>query len=64
MWLRKREVMVFSSSVFLYCFLPITLIFYFCIPKAKNMVLLICSLIFFFLGEPRAHLDSSVFDYY
>ncbi len=45
--------MVFSSSVFLFIFLPITLIFYF-ISSAplRNYVLLLVSLIFYSWGEP------------
>nr|WP_209511130.1 MBOAT family protein [Sedimentibacter acidaminivorans] len=46
--------MVFSSMTFLFCFFPIVLILYFLVPyKAKNIVLLISSLIFYFLGEPK-----------
>ncbi|MFO1442234.1 MBOAT family protein [Bacillus sp. Bva_UNVM-123] len=45
--------MVFSSLLFLYLFLPITLILYFISPaKGKNIVLLIVSLIFYAWGEP------------
>ena len=48
--------MVFSSLTFLLLFLPITLFFYFIIPKTKtnlrNIVLLIVSLIFYAWGEP------------
>lgn len=44
--------MLFSSLTFLYCFLPIVLIAYFAVPKrAKNVVLLLASLIFYFYGE-------------
>ena len=46
--------MLFSSITFLYYFLPILLIIYFIIPsKYKNLVLLLFSLIFYFLGEPK-----------
>lgn len=46
--------MLFSSITFLYYFLPITLIVYFLVPfKAKNLVLLLASLIFYFWGEPK-----------
>jgi len=46
--------MLFSSVTFIYFFLPILLIVYFIMPKKyKNLVLLIFSLIFYFLGEPK-----------
>lgn len=45
--------MVFSGVVFLYAFLPITLILYYLVPKkARNLVLLITSLVFYSWGEP------------
>ena len=45
--------MLFSSISFLYYFLPIVLIIYFIVPnKGKNFVLLVASLIFYFVGEP------------
>lgn len=48
--------MVFSSMVFLWIFLPIVMAVYFIIPKkfisAKNIVLLIASLLFYAWGEP------------
>ena len=45
--------MVFSSIIFLFYFLPITLGIYYIAPKKlKNIVLLIASLIFYFYGEP------------
>ncbi len=45
--------MLFSSISFLYYFLPIVFIVYFLVPKkGKNLVLLIASLIFYFIGEP------------
>ena len=46
--------MIFSSILFIYYFLPILLIVYFIIPsKYKNLTLLLFSLIFYFLGEPK-----------
>ena len=46
--------MIFSSITFLYYFLPLLLIIYFIFPsKYKNIVLLIFSLLFYFLGEPK-----------
>lgn len=45
--------MVFSSIVFLFTFLPITLLLYYLVPrKGKNPVLLLCSLVFYAWGEP------------
>ena len=46
--------MLFSSITFIYYFLPILLIVYFISKdKYKNFVLLIFSLFFYFLGEPK-----------
>lgn len=46
--------MVFSSIPFLYVFLPTVLVLYFVTPKKfKNTVLLICSLAFYWWGEPK-----------
>lgn len=46
--------MLFSSITFLYYFLPITMMFYFLVPKVlKNSVLLVASLIFYGWGEPK-----------
>ncbi len=46
--------MVFSSTVFLCVFLPVTLLIYFILPgkQSKNITLLIFSLIFYAWGEP------------
>ena len=46
--------MVFSSLVFLYAFLPVSMVLYFMIPgiKAKNVILLLFSLLFYAWGEP------------
>lgn len=45
--------MVFSSLVFIFVFLPITLFIYYLSPKKfKNLILLIASLIFYAWGEP------------
>ena len=46
--------MVFSSSIFLFAFLPLFLAIYFLMPKraAKNIVLLAFSLLFYAWGEP------------
>lgn len=46
--------MIFASITFLYYFLPIFLIVYFCSPKKfKNIILLLFSLLFYFYGEPK-----------
>jgi len=46
--------MVFSSLLFLFKFLPATLLIYYVVPKKlKNLVLLIASLIFYSWGEPK-----------
>ncbi len=46
--------MLFSGATFLYAFLPVVLLCYALAPgvKAKNYVLLIASLVFYFFGEP------------
>ncbi|MCH5166289.1 MAG: MBOAT family protein [Erysipelotrichales bacterium] len=60
--------MVFSSVLFIYYFLPIVIIFYFIVPsKFKNFVLLLFSLIFYFLGEPKyviILISSCLINYY
>ncbi len=44
--------MVFSSTIFLFCFLPLLLVVYFLSPtRLKNSVLLIASLLFYAWGE-------------
>ena len=59
--------MLFSSIVFLYAFLPLTLLVYYAVPRRfKNTVLLIASLLFYFYGEQKYILLlilSSVSDY-
>ena len=46
--------MIFSGATFLYAFLPVVLLLYAIAPgvKAKNYVLLVASLVFYFFGEP------------
>lgn len=45
--------MIFSSIFFLFVFLPIVLLLYYIVPrKAKNLILLLCSLVFYAWGEP------------
>lgn len=59
--------MLFSSIVFLYAFLPVTLLLYYIVPKkARNNVLLVASLFFYFYGEQKYSLlliISSISDY-
>lgn len=59
--------MVFSSLIFLFVFLPITLGIYFFSPKSlKNFVLLVMSLIFYAWGEPiyfTIMVFSTIFDF-
>ncbi len=44
--------MVFSSLTFLYLFLPGTILLYYILPaKARNLILLVLSLVFYFAGE-------------
>ena len=49
--------MVFSSTVFLFLFLPFTLIFYYLLPRSsnglRNVFLFLMSLLFYAWGEPR-----------
>lgn len=46
--------MVFSSTVFVFFFLPVCLIAYYLVPgiRLKNLALLLCSLVFYAWGEP------------
>ena len=45
--------MVFSSVVFLFCFLPVLLFLYFVVPdRWRNMVLLVASMVFYAWGAP------------
>ena len=45
--------MVFSSITFIFTFLPVVLLVYFCCPlKGKNWVLAISGLVFYAWGEP------------
>ena len=60
--------MVFSSTVFLYLFLPTSLLLYFMMPgqRSKNIVLTMLSLVFYAWGEPLwviLLLFSSILDY-
>lgn len=46
--------MIFSTVLFLFYFLPITLLLYYIVPgRLKNAVLLLCSLVFYSWGEVR-----------
>ena len=46
--------MVFSSLTFLFLFLPLVLLLYYILPgiRAKNILLLVASLLFYAWGEP------------
>ncbi len=59
--------MVFSSLIFLFVFLPVTILIYYISPmKLRNAVLLVVSLIFYAWGEPLyifIMIFSTVFDY-
>ena len=59
--------MVFSGVLFLFYFLPVTLVLYFILPKrARNLALFAVSLLFYSWGEPvyvSIMLFSTVFDY-
>ncbi len=45
--------MVFSSLIFLFAYLPLTLLIYYCVPRAwRNIVLFAVSLFFYGWGEP------------
>jgi alginate O-acetyltransferase complex protein AlgI len=47
--------MVFSSTIFLFLFLPLTIVLYYALPaKLKNFLLLAASLVFYAWGEPLA----------
>ena len=60
--------MLFSSLEFLYLFLPLTLFAYFALPYgAKNYVLLVASLLFYGVAQPRflpLMLAVAIFDYF
>ena len=46
--------MVFSSTIFVFLFLPLVLILYFLMPKKfRNYILLIFSIIFYIFGGPK-----------
>ena len=44
--------MVFSTPIFLFCFLVLTLLVYYVVPRRfRNLVLLCASLLFYYWGE-------------
>ena len=63
----NEVIMVFSSLVFLFLFLPPVLVAYcLCPAKYRNLLLLILSLVFYAWGEPKyifIMIFSTVFDY-
>jgi len=60
--------MVFSTSIFIYLFLPVTLIIYYLMPKkSKNLIILLSGLLFYSWGEPIyviVMLISTMIDYF
>ena len=60
--------MVFSTSIFIYLFLPITLVIYYIAPKkSKNFIILLSGLVFYSWGEPIyvvVMLISTMIDYF
>ena len=53
-FLKEVNALVFSTIIFLFRFLPITLALYYLAPaKLKNTVLFLCSLVFYCWGEVR-----------
>ena len=51
---KEADALVFSTIIFLFRFLPITLaLYYLAPPKLKNTVLFLCSLVFYCWGEVR-----------
>ena len=60
--------MVFSTSIFIYLFLPITLLIYYITPKkGKNLIILLSGLLFYSWGEPIyviVMLISTMIDYF
>lgn len=61
--------MVFTNLFFLYLFLPLCLIIYYCVKRvrARNIILLVFSLLFYIWGEPfwiLLLLFSAVFNWY
>ena len=60
--------MIFSSLIFIFIFLPITILIYYISPKRwKNLILLIGSLIFYSWGEPVyifLMIFSTIFNYF
>lgn len=59
--------MLFSSLSFLYIFLPLVLLIYYLVPgRLKNLILLLFSLLFYYIGEQKLVLlllFSSIVDY-
>ena len=60
--------MLFSSIAFIYFFLPLLILIYFITPiKYRNIILLVFSLIFYFIGDPKHILIlllSCIINYY
>ena len=66
--LKGNLIMVFSTSIFIYLFLPITLLIYYITPKkGKNLIILLSGLLFYSWGEPIyviVMLISTMIDYF
>ena len=60
--------MVFSTPVFLFLFLPLTLLIYYVTPKkGQNLIILLSGLLFYSWGEPIyvvVMLISTMIDYF
>ena len=54
-FVKRGDIMVFSSLFFLYLFLPLNLVVYYFAKttKARNIVMLIFSLVFYAWGGPK-----------
>ena len=65
--LAERIPMLFSTTLFLFVFLPLAVLFYQMAPKtARNMAILLTSVVFYAWGEPRfvfVVLISALIDY-
>lgn len=64
---RSGCVLVFSSLIFIFVFLPVVILAYYIVPRSmRNLVFLLASLVFYAWGEPiyiLIMLFSTVFDY-
>src|SRR6185295_20293575 len=67
-FLSQEAIMLFSSNIFIYCFLPALIIVYYCAPRAiRNLILLAFSFVFYVWGGGSAIVllvAVIVFDYF